>query len=215
MFPTSREVLPLLSDVGPSVWKAVRAGVESANSIQPDPATRDNHFWSHCARFYNKQALSVSTQHAERWTLKPDIPNTGIHLIVDHVHNVRILKSLNRMTPPPGGNRARRAAWSQMPGQTSLFLTADNRLLLDEDDALPAMSLIIDWYLDKDMEPRVFVGLPLAPWAYAQDVRLHWRVALPGSEEEFAGLSFDPKKPDDTDFGTLVKVDETELGKTS
>jgi hypothetical protein len=208
--------VPLLSNLGPAVWASVRAGVEGADNLQPSTPQRDNHFWAHCARFYNKRALiEESDKHAE-WVLIPDVPNTGIHVVLNNVHRIRVLRSLNGNTPPPGRNRARREAWAQPSTQGEFYLTADNHLLTENDgQSLPAFNLILDWHLDKTGEPAISVSLPRGPWQFKKEVRVHWRVRLPGSEEEFAGTSFDPPKPSDDEFGNLLQIDDDEIGESS
>ncbi len=215
VIPTPAQALTVLGPLGPSVWTSVQAGVDGANDLQPSAEGRDNYFWSHCARYYNRRRLFAESQgHRDEWQLIPDVPNTGIHLIVDSVHRVRVLRSLNGDVPHPGRNRARRKAWSQPPGQGQLFITADNRLVYGDDKALLALSLLIDWHLDRHGEPVIHVSLPVGPWEFTDEVRVHWRVPLPGAED-FSNMAFNPPKPSPHEFGNLLRIDPNELGKQS
>lgn len=208
VIPTPEQALPVLEPLASALPSAIRDGVEQADAVQPDALTRDNYFWSHCARFYNKRSLN--RMHGSDWHLIEDVPNTGIHIVLNGVHRIRVLRSLGGLVPHPGSNGARRAAWSQPPAQGRLFHSAENELLVDPpEDKLPAMNLLIDWHL-KDGEPVISVSLPRAPWEYEQAIRVHWRRPLP-SDEDFAGLSFSPPPVND-DFGSLVEIDPGEFG---
>jgi hypothetical protein len=222
VIPTAAQAVPLLSNFGPHAWRAIRAGIAQADTQQPERDERDNYYWSHTARFYNKSALRI--EHAKDrnadWKLVEDVPNTGIHVLLADVHYVRVLKSLNGTAPNPGRNRQRRNAWVgvQPPEQGRLLLTRDCTLTTDDSDAFPALNVIVDWHLDEHAEPVVHVGIPAGPWDYAGDlatyaasVRMHWRVPLPGSEAEYENLRFSSEQAGD-DFTEILHIDDDETG---
>jgi hypothetical protein len=192
-------------------------GIEQADRLQPDVIERDNYFWSHSARFYNLRNLRTGDRiNRDGWKLIPNVPNTGIHATINDVHTVRVLRSLNGTTPHPGMSKRRREAWRQPPAQLQLFLTGDNRLLdEDEPDALMSLNLIVDWHVDRFGEPVIHVGLPESDWEFNEEVRMHWREPLPGSEEEYQRAAFSPPKQDDSEFDNLIRVHESEIGKSS
>lgn len=214
MIPTPSRAATLLNSVGPAIWTSVQAGVEAANNIQPTPEGRDNHFWSHCARYHNKKRLLVESQkHRGEWQLIPDVPNTGIRIVIDDVHQVRVLRSLHGDVPHPGRNRARRESWSQPSTQRELFVTADNRLVDEDDESLRALNMLIDWHLDRHGEPVINVSLPMGPWEFEHLVRVYWRVPLPGADD-FANIAFNPPQPSSHEFGNLLRVDPDEFGRS-
>ena len=209
MIPTPDQVLPLLAPLAGAVPSAIRDGMDAADLLQPDPLVRDNHFWSHSARFYHRRSLA--TAQAESWQLIEGVPNTGIHIILENVHRIRVLKSLNGLVPHPGSNPTRRADWAQPAAQGEFFLSADNRLLVEEPDGvLPAMNLLIDWH-QKRGEPAIFVSLPKAPWDYKDSIRVHWRRPFPTEPGgEFGSVGFNPPPVND-DFSTIVRIDPGEM----
>lgn len=184
--------------------------MDEADALQPDPLTRDNYYWSHSARFYNRRSLAAA--QGDGWQLREGVPNTGIHIVLGGLHVIRVLKSLNGSVPHAGNNKARREAWSQPAAQTELFLSADNRLFAGApDDVLPAMHLLIDWHVAADGKPATFVSLPRTPWGYLKAINVHWRRPFPGQAGSgLEGLSFNPG-PDSDDFGTVVRIDTAEL----
>ena len=209
VIPTPDQVLPLLAPLGRSVPRALRDGIEKADELQPDSRSRDNYFWSHCARYYSRASLAMEKDPS--WTLIGDVANTGIHIILNSVHRIRVLRSLNDQPPPAGGSRARREAWAQPSAQSALFHTATNELLVDPPpDTLPAMNLLLDWR-EESAEPIVYVSLPIGPWGFNERIRVHWREPLMDLEDDLGDLAFDPPRvPDTEDFGVFVSVDPAE-----
>ncbi len=206
MIPTPEQVLPLLAPLASAVPAALRQGMEAADALQPEPAARDNYFWSHSARFYNKRELARNAGNG--WLLLDDVPNTGIHIVLQDVHRIRVLRSLNGTVPHPGRNLARRDAWAQPPGQGEFFLSADNELSLDNArSALPAMNLLIDWHQEQG-EPVICVSLPRAPWSYQDNIRVYWRKPFP-TADEFANMRFAPPPVRD-DFSDIIRIDPGE-----
>lgn len=209
MIPTPAQVVPLLAPLAEALPSAIHDAIEAADALQPVLADRDNHFWSHAARFYNKRSLLAAQGNG--WKLVQGVPNTGIHIILCHVHRIRVLRSLGDGPPHPGSNKLRRAAWAQPPGQGQFFLSADNEFLAeDAGTTLPAMNLLIDWY-QFEGQARTFLSLPKEPWEYQRSVRVHWRTPLLSpSGEEFGDMRFQPPPPGD-DFGDLIRIDPGEL----
>ena len=178
--------------MGRSVPRALRDGIEKADELQPDSRSRDNYFWSHCARYYSRASLAMEKDPS--WTLIGDVANTGIHIILNSVHRIRVLRSLNDQPPPAGGSRARREAWAQPSAQSAFFHTATNELLVDPPpDTLPAMNLLLDWR-EESAEPIVYVSLPIGPWGFNERVRVHWREPLMDLEDDLGDLAFDPPR---------------------
>lgn len=111
------------------------------------------------------------------------MPNSGIHLRLYEIHDVRVVKSLGGTVPPPGRNRRRRGKWSNHP---TLWSTDD-----ETTSNLPALSLIIDWRIDEG-EPVLHLSLPNGAWGYGSAVRVHWRTRLPrGGSSRWTDLRFD------------------------
>lgn len=169
----SSQVLPLAAEASEALYEAVRYGVGYADSLQPDPDIVDSHFWSHSARFLARNHLR--NLQGETWSLRERVSNSGIHLVLGQVHVVRVVKSLSRTIPHPGRNRTRRAAWVGVPQSQQLQFALP---MAGGEGPLPPLSLIADWHLDEDREPRIFLSLPKGPWKYRQNPRVHWRVPL-------------------------------------
>lgn len=175
--PAPGDVLPLVECAVPSLVKALRLGIGYADEQQPDPDDRDPWFWSHGARWRaRRHLLSVAP---EGWSINPDVPNSGIHLCVDSVHDLRVLRSLGDTVPHPGPNRARRYAWIQ-------------DTLPPRDGSLRPLSLLADWRV-RDDDPLIYLSLPKQPWKYGCDPELYWRVPVTGdASQDLANLRFDP-----------------------
>jgi hypothetical protein len=116
--------------------------------------------------------------------LVPRVRSLGIHLRVGDLHVVRVLRSLEGDTPPPGKNRKRREAYIQ--GQLALA---------EPQGDLPALSLIADWQ-DYEGEPIIHLGLPAEPWEFGRSARMHWRIPLTAGGSDLASLAFEPE-PDE------------------
>lgn len=162
-------VLPIVAEAGEAIYEALRHGAGYADTLQPDLEGADPWFWSHSARFAARGHLS--RHPGSSWSLVPRVPNSGIHLLVGD-HRIRVVRSLARGIPHPGGNRARNSAWVGVPYQLQLGLT-------DGAGAQVSLSLIADWYLDAEREPLVHLSLPVGPWKYQENPRTHWRLILP------------------------------------
>jgi hypothetical protein len=196
--PSPADVLPLVECTVPSLVKALQLGIGYADEQQPDPDDRDQWFWSHSARWRaRRQLLSVA---AEGWSINPDVSNSGIHLCVDQVHCLRVLRSLGDTVPHPGSNRARRDAWIQ-------------DTLPPRDGSLRPLSLLADWCVHDD-EPRIYLSLPKRPWTYGSDPELYWRVPVTGdASQDLANLRFDPGLlPGDVMVTVKVDPAESEAG---
>lgn len=178
VIPTPQDVLPVAECVVPHLAKALRLGIGYADDQQPDPGDRDQWYWSHSARFRARRHL-LSITKREGWGINPKAPNSGIHLRLNDIHKIRVLRSLNETVPHPGRNPARRMTWMQgtMP---------------PNDGTLPALSLLIDWRVIDD-EPLVYVSLPKHPWRYKAKPVLYWRVPVTGdTDQDLSNLQFDP-----------------------
>jgi hypothetical protein len=194
---TPEDVLPLMERTIPHLTKALSLGIGYADDLQPDLSARDPYYWSHSARFMARRHLTSVAEVAasEAWGLVPGVPNSGIHLNIDSIHNLRVLRSLAGTVPHPGGNRARRAAWIQ----ETLPLAAGG---------LPALSLLADWQVSDDA-PVIFLSLPKRPWSYGSPPELHWRVPITGdTDRDLATLKFDPGLL--PGVGVTIKVDPAE-----
>lgn len=196
--PGPADVLPMVECAVPSLVKALRLGIGYADEQQPDPDDRDPWFWSHGARWRaRRHLLSVA---AKGWSISSGVPNSGIHLCVDKVHGLRVLRSLGDTVPHPGGNRARRDAWIQ-------------DTLPPRDGSLRPLSLLADWRVHDD-EPLIYLSLPKRPWTYGSDPELYWRVPVTGdASQDLANLTFDPGLlPGDVMVTVKVDPAESETG---
>jgi hypothetical protein len=163
------QVLSMLNDVPDALYEALRVGTSYADGLQPD--IENQHFWSHSARFGAWRNLCEVT--AESWSLRESVPNCGIHLTIAGLHSLRVVRSLSNNVPPPGRNRARRAAWTGINEQLSFELPSGT-----QGTSAPLLSLLADWNLDEDREPVIFLSLPIQAWNYGNNPRCHWRVPL-------------------------------------
>jgi hypothetical protein len=192
--PSPADVLPLMECTVPALMKGLRLGIGYADEQQPDLAVRDPWFWSHSARW--KARCHLLGVQSEGWTIKRNVPNSGIHLGIKNVHTVRVLRSLDGTVPHPGRNRARRDDWVQ-------------GTLRPNDGGLPPLSLLMDWRVHDD-EPLVYVSLPKRAWSYGSDPDLYWRVPVTGdADQDLANLRFDPGLLDG-DVMVTIKVDPAE-----
>jgi len=196
--PTPHDVLPLAECTIPHLAKGLRLGIGFADELQPRTDDRDSWFWSHSARWRTRGHL-LSVPKREGWGINPKAPNSGIHLRLQDIHTVRVLRSLSETVPHPGRNRARCDAWMQgtMP---------------PNDGTLPALSLLIDWRVrdDEPDEPLIYLSLPKRPWRYGAKPELHWRVPITGdADQDLANLRFEPGMfPGDV--MVTIKVDPSE-----
>lgn len=176
---TADNAVPLLADCLPHIRGALHAGIDYADDLQPDPGSRDPWFWSHSARYRAKTALERTAPADGGWALVADVPNSGIHVRVEQMHIVRVLRSAGGTTPAPGQNLQRRRAWSQ---QLSFpFASAEGEL--------PPLNLILDWSTDVDGSLVMHAGMPVGVWPYGKDPMLAWRVPLP-ADDDIGGLAF-------------------------
>jgi hypothetical protein len=196
--PGPADVLPVVECAIPPLFKALRLGIGYADEQQPDLDDRDPWFWSHSARWRARGHLRSVV--AQGWRMNPDVPNSGIHLCIDKIHDLRILRSLGDTAPHPGRNRARREAWIQ-------------DTLPPQDGSLRPLSLLADWRVHDD-EPLIYVSLPKRPWAYGSDPELYWRVPVTGdASQDLANLRFDPGLlPGDVIVTVKVDPAESEAG---
>jgi hypothetical protein len=200
--PSPETVVPLVAAAAEALYDSLRHGIGYADNQQPDLKAADPWYWSHSARF---AALGhLVTIKRVSWDVVPKVPNTGIHIEIGGLHRIRVLRSLNRQAPHPGGNRARERAWVGVPYQLPLALGSLEDVPL---------SLIADWHMDEDREPLVYLSLPIGPWKHRENPRYHWRFLLPqgvsvGIEElpSFAG-------GDDGDPTREIHVDPSEWGE--
>lgn len=180
--PQPDQVVPLLVPAAPALWDGLRAGIEHANSLQPDPDDRNPWYWAHSARWKACQRIESAAGVGEDWSLVENVPNCGIHLRLDSMHVARVVRSFGGTTPHAGSNKKRARAWSGVQGQ----------LALASGGTLPPLSLIIDWQVIDD-EPIVHVGLPAGNWEYGSTANLFWRVPLPNADDDLSSLSFEPR----------------------
>jgi hypothetical protein len=185
--PRPEDVLPLLDRWAAPLYDCLRDGIDFANSLQPDPESRERWYWAHSARFVARKELI-----ARGAPLTPKTPNAGIHLVLDGIHTARVLRSLWGSAPHPGRNAARQKCWvgvkQHVQGQFAFATTTGT--------ALSPLSLLVDWQMDAEDEPIVHVSLPISSWRFTQRARLHWRVPLrDGGADAYSDLRFDA--PDD------------------
>jgi hypothetical protein len=193
--PAPADVLPVVECAVPHLTKALRLGIGYADEQQPDLDDRDPWFWSHGARWRARRHL-MSVTSPMGWGINPDVPNSGIHLRLADIHDIRVLRSLGGTVPHPGRNRVRRRAWVQ-------------DTLPPNDGALRPLSLLADWQVHDD-EPLVYLSLPKCPWTYGSDPDVHWRVPVTGDiDKDLANLRFDPGLLPG-DVTVTIKVDPTE-----
>jgi hypothetical protein len=196
VIPTPAQVLPIIECAIPSLANALRVGAAFADDLQPSPFGRDPWYWSASARWKARGVLAAETD-SDRWCVAERVPNSGIHLCVDDIHKVRVLRSLDGTTPHAGRNLARRQAWFQ------------DALLLGRGGDITALSLIADWQFSGD-EPVIHVGMPKAPGSFGLGAELHWRVPVTGDAGyDLGNLSFDPGNPPD-DISVTLKFDPAE-----
>lgn len=199
MVPTPEQVVPLLLPALADLREALQAGIDHADDLQPEQASRDPWYWSHSARW--KACGTLRSATSDGWTLLPEVPNCGIHLRLDDLHVVRVLRSLGGTTPHPGSNRRRAQAWTGVQVLQGQFLLASA-------GSLPPLSLVVDWQ-EVDGEPELHVGLPAGPWRYGSVPRLYWRVPLPQAGIDLDTLVFDPG-PDTGEPLVTLRVDPAE-----
>jgi hypothetical protein len=196
MIPTPRDVLPLIECTVSHLGKGLRLGIGFADGLQSDLDDRDPWFWSHSARWRTRGYLLSAKK--DGWGINPSVPNSGIHLWVQGLHTVRVLRSLGGTVPHPGRNHARREAWIQ-------------DAIPPNDGGLPPLSLLADWQVHND-EPVVYFSLPKRPWKYGESPELYWRVPVTGdTDQDIENLRFDPGLLPG-DVMVTIKVDPAEEG---
>ena len=197
--PRPAEVIPLFDECLPPVQDAVLAGIEYADSEQPDPKSRDRWFWAHCARYIARRELEIAAPGARTWSLESGVPNSGIHICIAGIHNVRVLRATAGVTPAPGHTILQQDFWRQLR-----FLLSKN----GPSGSLPPLNLIMDWSTDEDGDLVMNLGLPLRTWKYRQKERVAWHYRLP-SDGRVADLTFDD---DDLGGPSILSIDDTEAG---
>jgi hypothetical protein len=193
-----------LDDAPDALYEALRFGSSYADGLQPE--VENQHFWSHSARFAAWKKLRQV--EATNWKLRDGVPNCGIHLTLNGLHNLRVVRSLGNTVPHPGRNNARRAAWQGINEQLSFNLKDDGG------NPIPYLSLIADWSLDEDREPVIYLSLPIGPWHFGQNPRCHWRVPL-RSEGSTALEDMSFPGSDDGDPMVAIDIDPAEWGVSS
>lgn len=183
---------PCLGDIRESLLR----GVDYANDLQAEASSRDPWFWSHAARFRARRALELA--EGIGWEVVPGIPNSGIHVRLDELHLLRVLRSSGGTTPAPGHSRQRRDAWSQ---------NYQLQLPLDHDGGLPPLNLILDWSTEDDDLLVLHLGMPRGVWKYGSDPVLSWRVPLPG-DDDLSSLVF--PGTEDGPVDVTLRVDDSE-----
>ncbi|MEQ8842195.1 MAG: hypothetical protein RIB98_14525 [Acidimicrobiales bacterium] len=176
--PEPDDVLPVVLDDLAHLVPSLSAGIDFANDLLSDDTDKDNHYWSHSARYKARRELIASGA-----PVRPDVANSGIHLVLGDLHTARVLRSVNRETPPPGHSTERRSEYNVQ--QTLNLAIGVNG------QRLPSLPFVIDWY-DLDDEPVVHIGLPREPWSWGKKIKMFWRVPLPGAEGGYSGLRFNP-----------------------
>lgn len=166
MNATPDVILPLFEPIADLAYDATDHGIEYADGLLA--YTNNPWYWSHSARYAILGYLTNRLVEIERWGLRANVPNCGIHLSLDNAHSVRFVRSLGGQTPPPGQNRRRKAAWTNHP---SLPLDVGP-------ERLPLVNLLMDWQVVND-EPVIHVSLPRGPWAYGAPMKVNWREPLP------------------------------------
>ena len=179
----------MVTECLPLVRSGLREGIDYATSLQPDLEERDQYYWSHSARYKARQVLLGNS--GANWRVVGGVPNSGIHLSIDGLTTVRVLRSVGRTTPPPGTNRQRRLAWSQ------------RSLPIDQPD-----TLILDWFTDAEDSLVMNLGLPKGFWHYRSSPQLAWRVQLP-SRDDLTDLTFVPDQ--EADELVRLRIHETEM----
>ncbi len=182
------------------VSEALLAAIDYANELQPEHDNRDPYFWSHSARYAARKALAKASDRNADWRLVAGVPNSGIHLCLNDLHVVRVLRSVWNTTPSPGRNKARRDAWQQHR-QLQFSFKDGNR-------EFPPTDLILDWTTD-DLDNLVMhLGMPQGVWEHGSNPILAWRVPLP-SADSLEELSFEGGE--DTDVPVSLRIDEAEM----
>jgi hypothetical protein len=187
-YTAPESVLPMLAESAEALYDALRMGTSFADGLQPDKDHLDLHFWSHSARFQARNYLAQGGGLS--WTLVSRVPNSGIRMLIDGIHSLRVVKSLDGEIPPPGANKARNDAWVGVGVRNQLALPLGRP---GQDLTQQPLSLIADWFLDEQREPIVHVSLPKRPWPFGCDPQCFWRVLLsPGNSlalEDLPGFS--------------------------
>lgn len=187
--------MPVTADL----YSCLTQGIEYANDQQPDRDRRDPWFWADCCRYRTRETMRALS--GERWTLKPSVPNYGVHVRVEELHMVRVVRSLDGYAPHAGRNPKRRKAWKQ---------EVQGQLALDDRRALPPLSVIIDWHESEDERPVLHAGIPLSAGKMGTAPTMMWRVPLDDPGDEIGYLRFDPGPDDDTPLVTL-HIDEADV----
>ena len=193
-------MLPLINASLPEIRKALLDGIDFASDIQPETDSRDRWYWAHSARYRARRTLETSSRDADSWELVSGVPNSGIHILVDGLHKVRVLRSAEGTTPAPGHTRRRRQAWQQIRLQFPID---------GEAGALPPLDLVLDWTTDHTDTLTMHLGMPRGVWNYGNDPILEWRVSLP-SADDIDELAFEGA--DDDFMPAVLRIDDTEAG---
>ena len=198
IYTSPDEVVPRLASCVPTVSEALRCGIDAANEGQPDASDRDPWYWSHTVRFTARRGLEKTSDPSDDWQLISGIPNSGIHLRVDGLHVVRVLRSASGTTPAPGHSRRRQEAWQQFQQLQFPF----------GGEGLPPANLVLDWTTDHADEVVMHLGMPMGVWEHGKHPILAWRVLL-ASDDNLEELSFVGTDVDDVPI--RLRVADTEL----
>lgn len=163
--------------------------------------SRDPWYWAHSARWRALGWLRGCDKNG--WSVADRVPNSGIHLAIVGVHKIRVLRTLDGSTPPPGGNRARRQAGCKGYLGCRLHSRWGRR------ERFPPYRLSLTGRCRAIVRSSMF-GLPKRPWDYQSGPELHWRVPVTGdATSDLARLTFDPGVPYGDVYVTL-KIDPSE-----
>jgi hypothetical protein len=203
---TPKLVFPMLEEVSSVLYRALDAGIEYADSQQPDDEDFNSHYWSHSARFTAHNYLAHCD--GKTWKLVDGIPNFGVHITLNGVHKLRVVKSINNGAPSPGRNKTRQIDWVGYSEQLQFELPFDGNA------PLPPLSLLVDWNADQNREPIVHVSLPNGSWKFGERARVHWRELLT-SEANISINDLAFTLTDDGDPTISIETESNEFGTDS
>ena len=196
---TPRQAVQQLEVCLSEIREALHTGIDYANDLQPELGDRDPWYWSHGVRFAARRRLEQAQVSPGEWEIIDGVPNSGIHVRLQGIHVVRVLRSVAGTTPAPGRNRVRQEAWQQCR-QLQLPLDYPH-------SGLPPIDLILDWTTNEADDLEMHLGLPQGIWGHGNSPILAWRVPLP-SGDTLDNLAFDGA--DEDDIPIVLRVDDAD-----
>lgn len=190
-------MLPLCEPLYDAFVTAEQRRQEALPELDGDP----EYSWhaTHTVRALAHRQLRRQREELKPWKLSGNHAQNGALWMTDESYRVRMLHSPNEgIVPPPGGNLARKAFYSNPPldGQISMFgdPVGDKLLCL--------------WRIDPEAGiPAFRVVRTIGDWKWGTHHRADLDFMLPATADELAGLAFEP-----TDEGLGLELPREEEG---